>query len=113
MLAASSLTPSSKIADLMARESAIRSTIDRMVDPVVDLEPHRRLVALRREQVAAGDLRWVAALAAAERTLVEMEDKEARYAKDRENLRTVKRDLETRAHNIGVDIRRLRRKHGR
>lgn len=101
------------IAALLAKQSMIQGTIDRIVMPVVDLEPHRRLVALRREQVESGDLRWVAALAAAERTLVEMEEKEARYAKDRENLAVVKRDLETRAHNIGVDIRRLGRKHGR
>jgi len=84
-----------------------------MVDPHVDLEPHRRLVALRREQVESGDLRWVAALAAAEQTLAEMEEKEARYAKDREHLQAVRRDLETRAHNIGIDIKRMKRKHGR
>jgi len=102
--------------DLLAlevKEKGIRGMIDRIVMPVVDLEPHRRLVALRREQVESGDLRWVAALAAAERTLAEMEEKEARYAKDRENLQSVRRNLEIRAHNIGIDIKRMKRKHGR
>jgi len=104
---------SASIEELEYLQSKILSTASGIVMPTVDLEPHRKLVALRREQVASGDLRWAAALASAEQTLAEMEEKEARYAKDRENLRNVRRDLETKAHNIGIDIKRLRRKNGR